>query len=111
MLAHIVCAQAPLEIDWILRMPETEVTVKVNTGVVFKWTNYHDVYLFPNTADYESCNFANAIILAPTSQNSYTYKASTPGTFYFGCSIGNGFHCNTPQKLALTVTGTLNECN
>ena len=100
-------AHAALDVDWILNMAKTEATVKVNTDVVFKWGGYHDVYLLPSKADYDSCNFANGNLLAPTSQNSYTYKASSPGTFYFSCSIGNGYHCNTPQKLALTVTGTL----
>ena len=83
----------------------TAATVKVNTAVVFKWSGYHNVYMFPNKADFENCEFGKAKELAANSKNPFTFKASSPGTFYFGCEVGGGYHCNTPQKLALTVTG------
>ena len=88
-------------------MPETKATVKVNTEVVFKWSGFHNVYLFPNKADFDNCDFANAKELATSDQSPFTYKSSSTGTFYFGCAVGDGFHCNQPQKLELTVTGTL----
>ena len=99
-----------LDIDWKKGMTQTAATVGVGSQVVFKWakSEFHNVYLLPNKADFDSCNFANAQELAKNDQNPFTYTPSSAGTFYFGCQVGNGFHCRTPQKLALTVTtGTI----
>ena len=95
-----------LKIDWKFNM-ETKATTKVGTDVVFKWSGYHNVYMFPSKAAFEKCDFSGAKELAGNDKNPFTYKASKPGTYYFGCEVGNGGHCNTPQKLALTVTGML----
>ena len=103
-------ARAVLNIDWKPGMPAVAATVKANTDVVFKWSGFHNVYMFPNKADFENCDFTNAQELAWNDQNSFTFKAATPGIFYFGCEVGNGWHCRQPQKLALTVTGTLYAC-
>ena len=86
---------------------KTEATAKVGTNVVFKWGGYHNVYMFPSKAAFEKCDFSGAKEVARYSENPFTYKASKAGTYYFGCEVGNGYHCNTPQKLALTVTGML----
>ena len=91
-------------------MSEIETSVEVNTDVVFKWLGYHNVYMFPNKADFEKCDFANSEELASNDQNPFTFKATSPGTFYFGCKVGNGWHCRQPQKLALKVTGKLYAC-
>ena len=96
-----------VNIDWKLGMTEIAAIVEPNTNVVFKWSGFHNVYLFPNKADFTNCNFANALELASNDQNSFTFKATSSGTFYFGCEVNNGLHCRQPQKLALTVTGTL----
>ena len=77
--------------------------VKVNTAVMFKWNGNHNVYLFPSKAAYDSCKFDKATKLGTKSP--YTYMAKSPGVFYFGCQVGS--HCNSKQKLALTVTGTV----
>ena len=92
---------------------KTTATVKVGSTVVFTWPQgYHNVYLMPNKADYDACNFKNSEELAegslgPNTDKPFIYKASKPGVYYFGCEIGSGFHCETPQKLTLTVTGML----
>lgn len=86
-------------------MPSTEATATVGTEVTFKWSSFHNVYMFSNKDDFENCNFEKATEVASNDQNPFTFKASSPGTFYFGCEVGNGWHCRTPQKLALTVTG------
>ena len=97
-----------LDIDWKKGMTQTAATVGVGSQVVFEWakSEFHNVYLLPNKADFDSCNFANAQELATNDQNPFTYTPSSAGTFYFGCQVGNGFHCKAPLKLALTVTGT-----
>ena len=78
-------------------------TVAVGTNVIFQWTGSHNVYVMPNKAAYEACDFSQATELAPSSVNEYTYKASTAGTVYFGCNVIA--HCQfANQKLALTVT-------
>ena len=78
-------------------------TVAVGTQVVFKWSETHNVWLMPNKAAYDGCDFAQAKELASTSANEYTYKTSAPGTFYFSCKITD--HCRLANlKMALTVT-------
>ena len=84
-------------------------TVAAGTDVIFKWWGEkHDVWLLPNKAAYDACDFSRAKYLPPTyekSVNQYTYKTLAAGTFYFGCKV-NG-HCKFAQmKLALTVTGS-----
>ena len=78
-------------------------TVAAGTNVVFKWSGQHNVFLMPNKAAYDTCNFDQATELASTSVQEYTYKSSAAGTFYFGCKVTG--HCKfTTQKLALIVT-------
>ena len=114
LMLGIVCGFAQTNIDWKLGMkPEQQkATVKAGTNVVFKWNGSHDVYLFTNKNAYDTCDFSKgkATMLAKNSDNPYTYTAKTAGTFYFGCSIGSGGHCKTPQKLTLTVTGMFCVC-
>ena len=84
-------------------------TVILGDSVVFTWTGTHDVYRFPDEAAFTSCDFAGATELAPTSVNTYTFETTSPGTFYFGCSVSA--HCSEAgQKLALTVAGMFYMC-
>merc|ERR1712037_198527 len=66
----------------------------------------HDVYQFTDKNAYDNCDFSQgkATKLAGTSPTTFTYTPKAAGTFYFGCSIGNGGHCKAKQKLTLTVT-------
>ena len=84
---------------------ETKATTKVGTDVVFKWSGYHNVYMFPSKAAFEKCDFSGAKDLSKKSKYSFTYWVTAPGTYYFGCEVDN--HCKQSQKLALTVTGML----
>ena len=89
---------------------EQKQTVEVNADVIFKWIGHHNVYMFPNKADFDDCDFTKATLLAMSTQNSYTFKTSSPGVFYFGCEVGG--HCTyLQQKLALTVTGSVTFSN
>ena len=106
-LTRVAIPHAPIaqkDIDWKLGMTDAEQrqTVTVGTDVVFKRTDQHNVWLMPNKAAYDACDFSQATELASDSENDYTYKASTPGTFYFGCQITS--HCRYAHKMALTVT-------
>ena len=101
---------AARNIHWRLGMSaaEQEETVEVNTDVVFTWMGDHNVYKFPNKADFDDCDFTKATLLANNTQSPYTFKASSPGVFYFGCRVENGVHCKyVQQKLALIVNGTV----
>ena len=82
-------------------------TATTNTAVVFKWSGFHNVYMFPNKLAFDICDFRKAKELATNDKNPFTYKASAAGTYYFGCGVGAGSHCIQSQKLALTVIGTL----
>merc|ERR1719326_470666 len=100
---------AQTNIDWKMGMSEDETmqTVELNTDVVFNWGGMdmsHDVWRFPDQAAFDACEFSGAEQLAANEDNPFTYTASTAGTFYFGCKVGeDGTHCNSPQKLKLTV--------
>ena len=102
----IVCVSA-LDIDWKTGMSDKEQkqTVTVGTDVVFKWSNFHDVYQLPDKAAYDNCDFSKATKLAGTNVNTYTYKSTSEGIVYFSCSVYSGAHCKANQKLTLTVTG------
>ena len=104
MQSHPYPPIARKDIDWKLGMKDAEraQTVTAGTHVIFKWSGTHNVWLMPNKAAYDSCNFDQATELASTSVNEYTYKASAAGTFYFACKVS--IHCQyANQKLALTV--------
>merc|ERR1719326_2454329 len=98
---------AQTNIDWKMGMSEDETmqTVELNTDVVFNWGGMdmsHDVWRFPDQAAFDACEFSGAEQLAANEDNPFTYTASTAGTFYFGCKVGeDGTHCNSPQKLKL----------
>ena len=78
-------------------------TVVAGTDVIFKWSGLHDVWLLPNKAAYDACDFSEGKELAPTSVNKYTYETLAAGTFYFSCKVTG--HCSLgSMKLVLTVT-------
>ena len=78
-------------------------TVVEGTNVIFKWSGSHDVWLLPNKAAYDACDFSQGKELASTSVTEYTYETLAAGTFYFSCKVEG--HCKFAQmKLALTVT-------
>ena len=93
------------DIVWKMGMsPEAQQqTVGIDDEVVFKWEGVHNVYKMPSKAAYDACDFSEAAELASTTQSSYTYKATEARTIYFACEISD--HCNSGQKLTLTVTG------
>ena len=101
--------RAAFKVNWKEKMEKDKLTltVKVGSNVVFDWEGYHNVWLMPNKAEYDACNFKNSKELAKNNDKPFTFKASDPGVYYFGCEVGAGYHCNTPQKLALTVIGML----
>ena len=104
MQSHPYPPIARKDIDWKLGMKDAEraQTVAAGTHVIFKWSGTHNVWLMPNEAAYDGCDFSQATELAPTSVNEYTYKASAAGTFYFGCEVTD--HCAFGAiRLALTV--------
>ena len=78
-------------------------TVAAGTDVIFKWSELHDVWLLPNKAAYDACDFSQGKELASTNVNKYTYETLAAGTFYFGCKVTA--HCAyAAMKLVLTVT-------
>ena len=96
---------AQKEIAWKLGMSNAEraETVAVGTNVLFKWSGTHNIWLMPNKAAYDACDFSQATELASISVNEYTYKASAAGTIYFGCQVTG--HCSfANHKMTLTVT-------
>jgi len=95
---------ATTEILWVLGMSPAEQnqTVRAGDEVVFKWSGVHNVYMFQSKAAFDVCDFSEAVELASHLQTSYTYKATTEGTFFFACEISG--HCEMGQKMSLAVT-------
>ncbi|KAK4604449.1 hypothetical protein RGQ29_012803 [Quercus rubra] len=76
-------------------------TFSLGDVLVFNFTtNAHDVATVSQT-NYESCAIANTISLVTTGP--YSYPINTNGTHYFICTFSNGGHCNSGQKLAISV--------
>lgn len=108
-------------------------TLEVNIGdtVLFQTAaGFHDVAIVPTNADFEACDMPRKTLVADwtygTTDTStackssedcckgstcslsgnyvtYAFKANTVGETYFVCSIGNGGHCKTGQKLHVKV--------
>ena len=77
-------------------------TVAMGTQVIFKWSGLHDVWLLPNKAAYDACDFSQGKELASTNVNKYTYETLATGTFYFACKVTG--HCKSAaMKMVLTV--------
>ena len=54
-------------------------------------------------AEFDGCTRTGATELAPSSSGgSYSITLDTPGTFFYICEVGS--HCQSGQKLAVTVT-------
>merc|ERR1719353_994550 len=79
----------------------TEVTAVVGQNLAFEFEAFHDVYLMPDQAAFDACDFTSATRLANSVDSPYTYLVDSAGTFYFSDSVG--MHCQGGQKLAVTV--------
>ncbi|KAK7814775.1 blue copper protein [Quercus suber] len=63
-------------------------------------TGSHDVATVSKT-DYDACSIANPITTVTTGP--YNYTINSTGTHYFICTFSSGGHCNSGQKLAISV--------
>ncbi|XP_075651662.1 umecyanin-like [Castanea sativa] len=68
-------------------------------------TGAHDVATVTQT-NYDACSIANTISLVTAGPYSYTINST--GTHYFICTFSNGGHCNSGQKLAISVGNSTN---
>ena len=94
-------------VDWKVGMSDVDQKVvmdlegKNSVSLHFKWSGYHNVYMFPDKASFDDCDFTMATEMA--SKSPYTFSASKAGNYYFGCEVY--VHCDNDQKLMLQVTG------
>ncbi|KAL0013735.1 hypothetical protein SO802_000804 [Lithocarpus litseifolius] len=63
-------------------------------------TGAHDVATVSKT-NYDACSIANTITTVTTGP--YNYTINSTGFHYFICTFSNGGHCNSGQKLAISV--------
>ena len=93
------------------------IPLTIGDSLTFKFSVHHDVWLLPTQASFDACDFSTAQKIADTdrgggctedddlacinSHEGFVYKPSTPGTYWFSCSIHD--HCVNGQKLAVTV--------
>jgi len=70
--------------------------LKAGDVLVFTWHNTHNVYIMPDKAAFDECDFGRAQLLGDQSGVSYTWTgAATP--VYFACRVNS--HCDLGQKL------------
>ena len=78
-------------------------SVAVNTDVFFNWTGTHNLWLMPDKAAYDTCDFSKAKEL---DVNEYIYTPLETGVIYLACQVAG--HCAfAAQKLTLSVTPPL----
>ena len=89
-------------LTWTIPMNPQTLTIAPGDSVTFQWTGTHNVYQSANVADYNGCVLTGGAMLANTNVNSYQNTFTGEGTFYFICAIQG--HCNSNQKIAITVS-------
>ena len=65
-MPHPTIAQKDIAWKLGITAAERKQTVAVNTDVTFKWSGTHNVWLLPNKAAYDACDFSKAKELAFT---------------------------------------------
>jgi len=94
-------------LDWNAGFADTNAraaTYKAGTKLTFSWTggsNSHNVVLMTGKAAFDSCDFTGGTNLGASSPVTYTISREATQPLYFACSVGS--HCNSGQKLAVTV--------
>merc|ERR1712216_266662 len=73
----------------------TEVTAVVGQNLAFEFEAFYDVYLMPDQAAFDACDFISATRLANSVDSPYTYLVDSAGTFFFSDSVG--MHCQGGQ--------------
>merc|ERR1719353_634607 len=102
----VLMPRAVKKVNWKVGMSNTDrkVVMKLDgknpAAVLFKWNGDHDVYMFPNKAAFDKCDFMYANNLGSKSPS--IFSTSKAGTYYFGCTVYG--HCENGQKLMLQVT-------
>ena len=90
-------------------MSKSEQSVALKTdgkkpaALAFKWNGYHNVFKFKDRTAFLKCDFSGATNLGAKSP--VKFSTTKAGTYYFGCEVYG--HCQSNQKLAVTVTGAL----
>merc|ERR1719353_539548 len=106
MIDTVLMPRAVKKVNWKVGMSNTDqkVVMKLDgknpAAVLFKWNGYHDVYMFPNKAAFDKCDFMYANNLGSKSPS--IFSTSKAGTYYSGCTVYG--HCENGQKLMLQVT-------
>merc|ERR1719201_576643 len=94
-------------INWRVGMSKSEQSVALKTdgkqpaALAFKWNGYHNVFKFKDRTAFLKCDFSGATNLGAKSP--VKFSTTKAGTYYFGCEVYG--HCQSNQKLAVTVTG------
>ena len=71
----------------------------VGSTLTFSYSTGHNVYSMPSAADFNSCNFGGATLLATSGP--YVHTFTSEGTFYFACQVSG--HCDAGQKVTVNV--------
>jgi len=91
---------------WTFGVGPLDVDLQTGESLVFPSPigGAHDVSeLFTQTA-YDTCNVTGATLLAPGGTPNFSIPFSTPGTYYYVCSVGGGGHCGAGMKVRVNVT-------
>lgn len=100
LIAGTVAAEV-VKVAWTIPaadQPYTDIASSPGDTIVFEWGTNHNVYLMPDDAAYNACNFTGATNLGDISPVEYVY---TNGTEYFACEVSG--HCLAGQKVTVTM--------
>mmetsp|Transcript_46465 Transcript_46465/g.86332 ORF Transcript_46465/g.86332 Transcript_46465/m.86332 type:complete len:284 (-) Transcript_46465:44-895(-) len=106
--------------------PHDDITIGKGGRVHFRTAvGFHDIATVSSKEELDACNVSNPTIWVDTSGDlqvpgagditkegpfyEFTYSADTPGVYYIVCTVSDGSHCKTGQKITLTVTDDMAE--
>eukprot|EP00747_Dinoflagellata_sp_TGD_P169619 gnl/TRDRNA2_/TRDRNA2_199036_c0_seq1.p1 gnl/TRDRNA2_/TRDRNA2_199036_c0~~gnl/TRDRNA2_/TRDRNA2_199036_c0_seq1.p1 ORF type:complete len:176 (+),score=28.41 gnl/TRDRNA2_/TRDRNA2_199036_c0_seq1:30-530(+) len=104
-LAATAASSCNHDVEWVIPSKPNALSPKAGDTVTFTWPSvqYHNVWSLPDQAAFDSCDFSKGTELAGTEGSPFALTIpSTPSEHFIACEIGS--HCNSGQKIKLTVT-------
>lgn len=122
-VVQVIGSDGPRDVDgvshsyWSLKPSDPpSYDVAVGTALLFRYSQFHNLWEMPSKVAFDACDFSDARELASTTHggvaaadvdrlgyaNVYEAAMDTAGTAYFACQVSD--HCQKGQKIAVTVS-------